>query len=330
MEPPQTAPFPPLRTPASPGEALARFTTLKYPNPHRPSLHWRRDAHGWWLDLDDAARISDSHNPTPPPTPHQANRLAFAANAASIPSAYALHYNRAPVPSPLELHSAPSNPPHPQPAVHFARSEPKTPGSSRPVSRHVSRPTSRASSRLQSPHLPPSRVPSRLPSPHLPSSRVPSPRLVRQPAGPRGPPPVRSNSDSLLIWPLERKFVPIDVPPRSAAVSPVSRRGGTPVSLGEKGGRERSVREEKGQRAKEEPAHEAVKLSNLLDVENLFMIKSVADARARLAWLAKGLLVLYLAACAWTILAAIRDAVVKALEPVFAVWAVVMWVFGRR
>ncbi|KAF2665815.1 hypothetical protein BT63DRAFT_417340 [Microthyrium microscopicum] len=46
-------------------------------------------------------------------------------------------------------------------------------------------------------------------------------------------------------------------------------------------------------------------------------------------WTAKMLLILYLAACVWNVVAAVRDAVLRAFAPLWAFWELVGWVFGR-
>jgi hypothetical protein len=46
-------------------------------------------------------------------------------------------------------------------------------------------------------------------------------------------------------------------------------------------------------------------------------------------WAIKVLLALYLAACIWNVLAAIKDAIVTALEPIFALCGFLRWAFGK-
>lgn len=42
-------------------------------------------------------------------------------------------------------------------------------------------------------------------------------------------------------------------------------------------------------------------------------------------WIGKFLLILYLAACVWNVVAAVRDAILKAVEPIIAFWRFLNW-----
>jgi hypothetical protein len=64
-------------------------------------------------------------------------------------------------------------------------------------------------------------------------------------------------------------------------------------------------------------------------LENSLTAGSIEKTKEWSIWAVKGLVVLYLAACLWTILAAVKDAVVAALEPLITIWKMGRWLFGQ-
>jgi hypothetical protein len=67
----------------------------------------------------------------------------------------------------------------------------------------------------------------------------------------------------------------------------------------------------------------------LRHVETTVTTENWRKVRGWILWIGKSLLVVYLAACIWGILAAVKDAIVSACAPIVAVWAVFSWVFGH-
>jgi hypothetical protein len=64
---------------------------------------------------------------------------------------------------------------------------------------------------------------------------------------------------------------------------------------------------------------------HLLDAYDL----DLANLKEWLIYISKLLFILYLAACLWNILSAVRDGILHALQPVITLWSLVRWVLGR-
>jgi hypothetical protein len=74
---------------------------------------------------------------------------------------------------------------------------------------------------------------------------------------------------------------------------------------------------------------ESVNLSEAFGLDKNSATNNFETTKEWGLWFAKALLALYFAACLWNIVAAVKDAVIKGLEPVISVWNFVCWAFGH-
>jgi hypothetical protein len=70
-------------------------------------------------------------------------------------------------------------------------------------------------------------------------------------------------------------------------------------------------------------------VSFLVYVESIATTENWTSVTDWAWWILRGFLVLYVAASLWSIVAAIKDAVMSACAPVFAFWSFVSWMFGK-
>jgi hypothetical protein len=73
----------------------------------------------------------------------------------------------------------------------------------------------------------------------------------------------------------------------------------------------------------------SVTLSECLGSNSRKTAETTKSTKAWSIWVIKILFACYLAACFWNILAAVRDGVIEALEPIFALWNFAKWVAGK-